>query len=123
MTNATASAQDVSQQDVPNVLDQLNKTSTAEDFFALLGVDYDPKLLNVARLHILRRMGQYLVSEDFTGVPNDDVALRCKAVLAQAYQDFVESSPLDQRVFKVLKEAVAPPKPVTKPFVPLATLK
>jgi nitrogenase-stabilizing/protective protein len=123
MTNATAPAQDVSKQDVPNVLEQLNRTSTAEDFFSLLGVDFDPKLLNVARLHILRRMGQYLVSEDFAGVSNADVAVRCKAVLEQAYQDFVESSPLDQRVFKVLKEAVAPPKPVTKPFVPLTTLK
>ena len=110
-------------QDEPNVLEQLNKTSTAEEFFALLGVDYDPKLLNTSRLHILRRMGQYLVSEDFTGVSNGDVAVRCKAVLEQAYQDFVESTPLDQRVFKVLKDAVAPPKPVTKPFVSLTALK
>jgi len=120
MSNATAA--DASG-DVPNVLEQLKKTSTAEDFFSLLAVDYDPKLLNVARLHILRRMGQYLVSEDFTGVSNADVAVRCKAVLQQAYQDFVESSPIDQRVFKVLKDAVAPPKPVQKPFVPLTTLK
>ena len=50
------------------VLEQLNQASSAEDFFALLGVDYDPKHVNVVRLHILRRMGQYLVSEDFTGV-------------------------------------------------------
>lgn len=113
MTDTTTSA---------SMLDQLNKASAAEEFFELLGVDFDPKLLNVARLHILRRMGQYLVSEDFTDVPNDDVAARCKAVLAQAYNDFVVSSPLDQRVFKVLKDAIAPPKP--KPnFVPLNTLK
>jgi len=108
----------------PNMLDQLNKASAAEEFFALLGVDYDPKLVNVVRLHILRRMGQYLVSEDFTGLSNADVTARCKTVLEQAYQDFVVSSPLDQRVFKVLKDAVAPPAP--KPlqnFVPLSTLK
>jgi nitrogenase-stabilizing/protective protein len=103
------------------VLAQLNKASSAEDFFALLGVDYDVKVLNVARLHILRRMGQYLVSEDFAGLPDALVAERCKAVLAKAYADFVASSPLDQRVFKVLKDAVAPPKP--RAFVPLSTLK
>jgi nitrogenase-stabilizing/protective protein len=103
------------------VLDQLNKASSAEDFFALLGVDYDPKHLNVVRLHILRRMGQYLVSEDFAGQPDAVVAERCKAVLEQAYADFVTSSPLEQRVFKVLKDAVAPPKPPV--FVPLSTLK
>jgi nitrogenase-stabilizing/protective protein len=103
------------------VLEQLNKASSAEDFFALLGVDYDVKIVNVARLHILRRMGQYLVSEDFAGLPDAMVAERCKAVLEKAYADFVASSPLDQRVFKVLKDAVAPPKP--RAFVPLATLK
>lgn len=103
------------------VLERLNKASSAEDFFALLGVDYDVKVVNVARLHILRRMGQYLVSEDFAGLPDDMVAQRCKAVLEKAYADFVASSPLDQRVFKVLKDAVAPPKP--RVFVPLSTLK
>ena len=105
----------------PNMLDQLNKASAAEEFFALLGVDYDPKLVNVVRLHILRRMGQYLVSEDFTGMADAEVTQRCKAVLEQAYEDFLTSSPLDERVFKVLKDAVAPPKP--KQFVSLTTLK
>lgn len=103
------------------ILEQLNKASSAEDFFTLLGVEYDPKQVNVVRLHILRRMGQYLVSEDFTGQPDAVVAERCKAVLEQAYADFLASSPLDQRVFKVLKDAVAPPKPPV--FVPLTTLK
>ncbi len=103
------------------ILAQLNKTSSAEDFFTLLAVDYDPQLLNVARLHILRRMGQYLVSEDFSDQPDTVVAERCKAVLEKAYADFVASSPIDQRVFKVLKDAVKPPKPPT--FVPLTTLK
>jgi nitrogenase-stabilizing/protective protein len=107
--------------EVPGVLDQLNKASSAEDFFALLGVDYDPKHVNVVRLHILRRMGQYLVSEEFSGMPDADVTQRCKAVLEQAYADFLASSPLDQRVFKVLKDAVAPPKPQN--FVSLTTLK
>ena len=103
------------------ILEQLNRASSAEDFFALLGVDYDPKHVNVVRLHILRRMGQYLVSEDFTGLPDEVVAQRCKAVLEQAYADFLASSPLDQRVFKVLKDAVAPPKPPV--FVSLTPLK
>jgi nitrogenase-stabilizing/protective protein len=103
------------------ILDQLNKASCAEDFFALLGVDFDPGHVNVVRLHILRRMGQYLASEEFGGMSEADVTERCKAVLAQAYADFVASSPLDQRVFKVLKDAVAPPKP--RVFVPLTTLK
>src|ERR1035438_370710 len=42
------------------VLEQLTKLSSAEDYFRFLGVSYDPAVLNVARLHILRRMGDNL---------------------------------------------------------------
>ena len=106
------------------VLETLNRASSAEDFFTLLGVAYEHKIVNVARLHILRRMGQYLASESFGGLADAVVAERCKQVLERAYEDFVRSSPLDQRVFKVLKDAVAPREP-TKPanFVPLDALK
>ena len=105
------------------ILERLSKASSAEDFFALLGVDYDPKIVNVARLHILRRMGQYLAAEDFGGSVERDIAARCKAVLEQAYADFVASSPIDQRVFKVLKDAVAPAAKPAPAFVPLSVLK
>ena len=95
----------------------LSAASAAEDFFTLLGVPYDAKVVNVARLHILRRMGQYITREDFDGVPESVIAARCKANLERAYEDFVTSSPLDQRVFKVLKDAVGRPNPTH--FVPL----
>ena len=105
------------------ILAQLSNASAAEEFFALLGVDYDPGIVNVARLHILRRMGQYLAGEDFAGATDVVVAERCKAVLERAYADFVASSPIDQRVFKVLKDAVAPqPKPGPT-LVQIGTLK
>jgi nitrogenase-stabilizing/protective protein len=65
-------------------------------------------------------MGQYLAREDFADVPESIVAERCKATLERAYADFVASSPIEERVFKVLKEAVAPPKPAN--FVPLDAL-
>ncbi|MET4120967.1 nitrogenase-stabilizing/protective protein [Bradyrhizobium sp. JR1.5] len=90
------------------ILSQLKKASAAEEFFALLGVEYDEKIINVARLHILRRMGQYLAGEELTGASDPDIALRCKATLERAYADFVTSSPIEQRVFKVLKDAAAP---------------
>lgn len=105
------------------ILAQLNKASSAEDFFTLLGIDYDARVVNVARLHILRRMGQYLASEDFSGLPDVAVAERCKSVLERAYADFVASSPIDQRVFKVLKDAVAPPKRKPANFLPFELLK
>ncbi|WFU45234.1 nitrogenase stabilizing/protective protein NifW [Bradyrhizobium sp. CB82] len=105
------------------ILFQLGKAAAAEEFFELLGVKYDPKIVNVARLHILRRMGQYLAAEDLNAATDAEVAERCKAVLERAYADFVASSPIDQRVFKVLKEAVAPRPKKALPLVKLDRLK
>ena len=104
------------------ILDKLKKTSAAEEFFALLGVDYDAQVLNVARLHILRRMAQYLVNAELGDLPDAVVAEHCKSFLERAYADFVASSPIEQRVFKVLKDAV---KPASKPtnLVRLGPLK
>ena len=106
-----------------DIIGQLQRAASAEEFFQLLGVDYDPKVVNVARLHILKRMGQYLAGEDLDGLPAAEATARCKAVLERAYADFVASSPLDQRVFKVLKDAVAPKSPRRPAFVSLDTLK
>ncbi|HMK88963.1 MAG TPA: nitrogenase stabilizing/protective protein NifW [Methylocystis sp.] len=93
------------------ILEQLKKASSAEDFFALLSVDYDPKVVNVARLHILRRMGEYLFKEDFSAASEAEVAEHCRTFLQKAYDDFLKSSPIAERVFKVHKDAVKPAKP------------
>jgi len=98
------------------ISEQLAKLSSAEDFFQFLNVPYDPAVLNVARLHILRRMGDNLRNEPVA--PDDDAArAQFRAHLEQAYQDFIHSSPLDERVFKVLKNAV---RPKAAPLVSLA---
>jgi nitrogenase-stabilizing/protective protein len=58
------------------------------------------------RLHILKRFYQYLHrSEGLAGL--DDVALfrRYRELLAQAYEDFVNSSAQREKVFKVFQDA------------------
>jgi nitrogenase-stabilizing/protective protein len=107
----------------PDVLAAVKAAGSAEEIFALLGVAYDPKVLNVTRLHILKRMGEYLEQEDLENTSPDVAAARCKAVLERAYADFVASSPLQERVFKVLKEAGAPQPPESPEFVPLDRLQ
>ncbi|MCM2396658.1 nitrogenase stabilizing/protective protein NifW [Rhizobium sp. S95] len=108
--------------DVDNILDRLRGLSSAEDFFHALGVLYDARVLNVARLHILKRMGQYLVEEDFDGLPDRVIAARARSTLERAYSDFEATSPLSQRIFKVLKDH-DPDKPAEKrgAFVSLET--
>jgi nitrogenase-stabilizing/protective protein len=102
-----------------SVLDELRRLSAAEEFFDYLGVQSDPAVVRVARLHILRRMGEYLRSDATSEGDDDAVRARCKQHLQVAYDDFVKSSPLQERVFKVLKDAVAPKG---QTFVPLSTL-
>ncbi|MGP0059815.1 MAG: nitrogenase stabilizing/protective protein NifW [Beijerinckiaceae bacterium] len=107
-----------------SILDELGQLSAAEDFFALLGVPFEPRIVHVARLHILRRMGQYLRGEDFSGMSEDKVRDACRACLEQAYQDFTQSSPIEQRLFKVHQDAIKPKEPEEpmRAFVPLSAL-
>jgi nitrogenase-stabilizing/protective protein len=87
------------------VLEQLEKLSSAEDFFRFLEVPYDPAVLRVARLHILRRMGDNLRKAPFE---QDEARARgyFRAHLERAYRDFLNSSPMEERVFKVHQDAV-----------------
>ena len=101
------------------VIDELRSLSSAEDFFVRLDVAHDPSVLDVARLHILKRMGEYLRGADLDGLDDQQAEARCRDILSRAYQDFVAGSPLEHRVFKVLQDALAPPN---RPFVPLSQL-
>jgi nitrogenase-stabilizing/protective protein len=96
--------------------------SAAEEFFQYLEVEYEPRVVNVARLHILKRMGQYLASAQPSG---SEEALRtaCRDHLAAAYADFVARTPLDERVFKVHQDAVRQKAPKTKQLVTLEPLR
>jgi nitrogenase-stabilizing/protective protein len=89
------------------ILAELNQLSAAEEFFATLDVPYDPHVLAIARLHILRRMGDYLRSTPLGSESEFEQRILCRAQLQRAYDDFVASTPLEQRVFKVLKEAAS----------------
>ncbi|AAM54828.1 MULTISPECIES: nitrogenase stabilizing/protective protein NifW [Rhizobium] len=111
---------DSSPVDVKDILNRLKSLSAAEEFFEALGVPYDPKVLDVSRLHIMKRMGQYLAAEDFSHLPDRVIAARARAILERAYCDFATSAPLSHRVFKVLKDH-NPNRPVTpgRTVVPL----
>jgi nitrogenase-stabilizing/protective protein len=87
------------------VREQLTKLSSAEDFFRFLDVSYDPAILNVARLHILKRMGDNLRKST---VETDELKARAyfRAHLEKAYQVFVHSTPIKERVFKVHQDAI-----------------
>lgn len=86
------------------LLEQIQELSSAEDFFLFFLLPYDEKIVRVNRLHILKRMGQYMAETDFTDMRDDDVFLQIRLFLKQAHQDFTESSPLKEKLFKVFKD-------------------
>lgn len=109
-----------------SALEALRRLSSAEEFFLYLNVPYEATVVQVARLHILRRMGQYLKQSEidaaFEGLEDSEIRAICRGHLEQAYQDFVHSSPIQERIFKVHKDAVAPKAAPAAPFVPLASI-
>jgi len=93
----------------PNPLDEdLQDLSSAEEFLDYFDVAYDQKVVHVNRLHILQRFHDYL-ARGREQLPDALVPCReiYKRLLARAYQDFVESDALTEKVFAVFHEAHA----------------
>jgi nitrogenase-stabilizing/protective protein len=101
-------------------LDTLTGLSSAEEFLDFLKVPYDPQVLRVNRLHILKRFHDYI---DQSGLPGDmDSAALSQAyarALEHAYLDFVTSNAVTEKVFKVFQQADSRRK---ASFVPLTSV-
>lgn len=99
------------------ILDEaLEELSSAEDFLNYFGIEYDPSVVQVNRLHILQRFHDYLGK---VAMPDAEEARRVVYVtlLQQAYRDFVKSDALTEKVFKVFRMH----EPQTQ-FVPLTSI-
>ncbi len=79
--------------------------SSAEEFLDYLGVEYDQRVVNVNRLHILKRFNQYMARHNFSGGSDVELKAEYKGLLEQAYGDFVQSDAATEKVFKVFQDA------------------
>ncbi|MEW6168492.1 MAG: nitrogenase-stabilizing/protective protein NifW [Pseudomonadota bacterium] len=88
-------------------LDQkLSKLSAAEEFFDALEIPYEPAVVHVNRLHILKRFQQYLRKEGRgEGLDAEARFVHYQGLLIRAYADFVNSTPAEEKVFKVFQDA------------------
>lgn len=106
-----------------SILSDLRGLSSAEDFFEYLEVPYDPGVLSVNRLHILRLVGNWLqAAAPANEEPDTLLRQRFADQLAAAYEDLALSGPLSRRLFKVHQDAVKPKPETPTTFVPLSTL-
>ena len=86
----------------------LEELESAEDFLNYFAISFDPNVVQVNRLHILQRFHDYLAQTE-NAMPENEVAQReiYKRLLQRAYQDFVVSNALTEKVFKVFKRQSA----------------
>jgi nitrogenase-stabilizing/protective protein len=85
--------------------ERLKTLSSAEDFFTFFGVPFEVPVMQVNRLHILKRFYQYLnKAEGLAGLDDVEMLRRYRVLLGQAYQDFVKSTPAQEKVFKVFQD-------------------
>jgi nitrogenase-stabilizing/protective protein len=85
--------------------DELDNLETAEDFLRFFEIEFDPRVVHVNRLHILQRLHDYLTEETNLDTLPDDLLHDCyKALISLAYQDFVRSDAIAEKVFKVHRE-------------------
>lgn len=84
-------------------IDDLEELSSAEDFLEFFDIEFDKSVVQVNRLHIMQRYHDYLskAGEPDDSMSEDEVKDVYKSLLQQAYQDFVESDALTEKVFRV----------------------
>jgi nitrogenase-stabilizing/protective protein len=99
--------------EVDSFEDDLADLSSAEDFLDYFGIDYEARVVQVNRLHILQRYHDYLAKQEAGKVP-EYVAYR--SWLQRAYEDFVGSSAQQEKVLAVFRKADG------TSFLPLSSL-
>jgi len=87
------------------VLERISGFSDTEQFLNFFAIEYDPGVVHVNRLHIMRRFGQYLSRTPIPDDMDETTAMEtCKGHLIQALNDFVKSTAAQEKVFKVFQE-------------------
>jgi nitrogenase-stabilizing/protective protein len=84
-------------------LSQFSQLTDAEAYFEFFGLTYDPQVVNVNRLHILRKFSELVRAIDKNQSEAELLAAYSQA-LQTAYTLFLTSSSVEQKLFKVFKD-------------------
>jgi nitrogenase-stabilizing/protective protein len=87
-------------------LAEFNQIVDAEQYFEFFDLPYDAKVVNINRLHILRKFSQFVQNIDAgsTTTTQEERLEEYKAALQQAYAVFLNSNALEQKLFKVFND-------------------
>lgn len=96
----------------------LAELSSAEDFLDYFGIAYDPRVVQVNRLHILQRFHDYLGAQPAPATDESAQRAHYARWLERAYGDFVTSDAQTEKVFRVFQ--MHQPAPVQIPLSDLS---
>ncbi|HEY9620341.1 MAG TPA: nitrogenase-stabilizing/protective protein NifW [Crinalium sp.] len=87
-------------------LSEFNQITDAEQYFEFFELPYDPQVVNVNRLHILRKFSQHMENIDAasTSTTETERLEEYRNALQQAYDVFLSSSAIQQKLFKVFNQ-------------------
>lgn len=85
-------------------LAEFNQLTDAEQFFEFFDLPYDRSLVNINRLHILQKFSNLIKTLDTSGMSEAEKLQEYKFALQQAYDVFLVSNSLEQKLFKVFNK-------------------
>ncbi|HEY9831776.1 MAG TPA: nitrogenase-stabilizing/protective protein NifW [Stenomitos sp.] len=87
-------------------LSQFKQLADAEEYFEFFELPFDAQIVNVNRLHILKKFSQYVreIDAHSAELSEEETLSQYCAALQQAYDVFLSSTPLEQKLFKVFNE-------------------
>ncbi|MCX8075636.1 MAG: nitrogenase-stabilizing/protective protein NifW [Aquificaceae bacterium] len=89
-----------------SVLEDIQKLKDAEDFFEYFRLEYDERVVKPYRLHILKKFSLYMKRALSENLKEENLYQILRECLKRAYEDFLSSTPFDQRLFKVHRDVV-----------------
>jgi nitrogenase-stabilizing/protective protein len=87
-------------------LAEFGQLVNAEEYLEFFELPYDPQFVNVNRLHILQKFSALIKSIDAGSLNLSEAEQleQYRAALQQAYDTFLTSSPLNEKLFKVFND-------------------
>ncbi|AKG24132.1 nitrogenase-stabilizing/protective protein NifW [Calothrix sp. 336/3] len=87
-------------------LEEFKQLTKAEQYFEFFQLPYDQKVVNVNRLHILKKFSQLMqqIDENDTDLNEVERLNKYCEALQQAYQVFLDSTAQEQKLFKVFNQ-------------------
>jgi len=87
-------------------LSEFRKLTDAEQYFEFFDLDYDPQVVNINRLHILKKFSQSLeeIDNKFVEAAEAEKLSFYREALETSYATLQTSNAIEQKLFKVFHQ-------------------